>query len=183
MDILQTVLCRNGTKTARPPLCWPSTNAHGKRHMSPPAGKNVFPNSKSAAQILVCTVRWRLLPLKNPLNRRAKFPQTQNVQNETVAITPYYYDQVIWGMDLMTRCGILRTNPVHVPVMKCYFMVWTPKYSQLSTVHFDKTYANHVRKCAEFYMRNMYIPSVAMKRKDELEFGTIPDFVRDLTFK
>ena len=85
-------------------------------------------------------------------------------------ITAYYYDQVQWGMGLGLRQGLLRTGPC-CPSMKCYFVVWTPAYSQLCEVPYDQAYADHLRKLAAAFMRDRYAPCVELKLGGHLRYG------------
>ena len=90
----------------------------------------------------------------------------------TLPIPAHYYDQVQWGMGLGIQQDLLYTKSrEHGPTMKCYFVVWTPNYSQLCEVPFDKTYAEHLRQTALSYMSKYYFPAVELKLSGDLEYG------------
>ena len=117
-----------------------------------------------------------------PRPRTSNFP-TQNVSNtpptvsskrELFPIPGHYYDQVQWGMGLGVRQKLLYTkSPTYSPSMKCYFVVWTPNYSQLCEVPMDVGYAEHLRALALDFMENHYFPAVKLKLSGDLVYPQI----------
>lgn len=94
-------------------------------------------------------------------------------ERKTLPIPPYYYDQVQWGMDIMMADGFLRTNPVHCPRMRCYFVVWTPKVSQLCEVPYHQGYARWLAGKARRFMQTKYLPAVVLKQNGLLDTGDV----------
>lgn len=89
----------------------------------------------------------------------------------SLPITAYYYDQVQWGMALGQRQQLLRPRPGEA--MKCYFVVWTPKYSQFCEVPFDKGYGDYLIGLATRFMKEDYFPTLQLKLDGHLPLGAI----------
>ena len=98
-------------------------------------------------------------------------PYTGTEASLNLPITTYYYDQVQWGMDIMSKNNILRINSKHTPVMHCYFAVWTPRYTQICSVPYNPAYASWLSTKVTEFMRNEYIPAMRLKQSGELETG------------
>lgn len=121
-------------------------------------------------------------PISLPLKRKNKVDNTicpqplhrsGNAESKTwKAITPYYYDQVQWGMRVMQSCKLLRTNPVHMPRMQCYFVVWTPQFTQLTIIPYDEGYAKHMLVMVDLFYKKYYLPNLMLKLCGKLPHGT-----------
>ena len=96
---------------------------------------------------------------------------SQGEQQVTLPIPPYYYDQVQWGMDILMEDEFLRTHPVHCPTMHCYFVVWTPKFSQLCVVPRHPAYAKWLQKRARRFMEREYLRTMRQKQAGRLKRG------------
>ena len=148
-----------------------------KRHMKSPDGRafNFFDtNSVKTTETAIYGPITIPIPCKNVLtpNPLPKPLRRQSGHTGQVkAITPYYYDQVQWGMRVMSSCNILKTNPVHVPVMKCYFLVWTPQYTQLSVIPYDKNYGNYMLQMVNLFHERYYLPNLILKLARKLPYG------------
>lgn len=98
-------------------------------------------------------------------------PFSSDVERQTLPIPPYYYDQVQWGMDIMLADGFLRTHPVHCPEMRCYFVVWTPRFSQLCVVPRCAEYGAWLNKRSKHFMEKQYLPAMRLKQSGRLPHG------------
>lgn len=117
----------------------------------------------------------------NPSKRRSKKEERDLTNKLVLPITPYYYDQVQWGMGVMKRCGILHENVVYEPVLKCYFVVWTPHFTQISSIPFDSAYCEHLVRTNIMFYKDYYIPNMLLKQKNQLAFGEVNLFSRKLS--
>jgi hypothetical protein len=84
----------------------------------------------------------------------------KNPHAQLLPITAYYYDQVQWGMEVMAQCGILKTQATHSPRMFCYFVVFTPRYTQVSKIPFDEGYAKYLKTIAYQFLETKYFPAL-----------------------
>ena len=110
-----------------------------------------------------------------PLLKKHRSPAAAQASTkiQNLPITTYYYDQVQWGMHLMQRNKLLRTDPEHVPSMFCYFVVWTPQYSQVCSVPYCPIYAQGMEDLARTFMRKKFTNLVRLKQKGELRPGEV----------
>ena len=76
-------------------------------------------------------------------------------------------------MRVMQTCDILKTNPVHMPVMQCYFVVWTPRFTQLTVIPYDSGYAKHMLVMVNRFYRRYYLPNLILKLCDKLPHGQV----------
>lgn len=141
----------------------------GKPVAAPPAGADAGPRVwaiAATAKAPGSDSRWLYGPTRCP-------PAPIGPENQYHApITPYYYDQVQWGMEIMSRgADVLKTDAVHAPQLFCYFAVWTPTEAQVCIIPQNAAYAAELVRLASSFIDNLYLPALRLRVAGRLEYG------------
>lgn len=136
---------------------------------APPAGADAGPRVWAIADTAKAPgsdSRWLYGPTRCP-------PAPIGPENQYHApITPYYYDQVQWGMEIMSRgADVLKTDAVHAPQLFCYFAVWTPTEAQVCIIPQNAAYAAELVRLASSFIDNLYLPALRLRVAGRLEYG------------
>ena len=81
-------------------------------------------------------------------------------------ITPYYYDQIQWGMGIGMETGKLSLRSPS-DVMKCYFVVHTFHCTKIQEVEFDCKYYEYMKEESFEVYKKIYVPSILKKDSNE----------------
>lgn len=149
-----------------------------KRFTKKPALSDLTPDVNYSAVAVFDNKFWTLEEKKEasiygPERVPPSFPGRTKTQRHDLPIKIYYYDQVQWGMRLLLDNGILSQNETHMPTMKCYFVVWTPKYSNISSIPYCPEYSNWMLKEVDTFMAQKYLKTMRLRQSGKLKPGTV----------
>ena len=68
-----------------------------------------------------------------------------------------HYDQVQWGLHILGRTGLLKSNPSESHPIVCYFVAYTPRYTEVTVIPENKAIGNHFRQLAIDFIKKNYL--------------------------
>ena len=134
-----------------------------------------FEDGSTEVSLIEIKCPWRY----SPLNSRGRHPgphfypmKMQPDKSGPLPLPPYYWTQLIWGMNLLKHMN----HGVAIP--KCYFVVWAPTSSggkiQLTEVPNNVEYFTSTMKPALWdWWRNKFVPAMVMKQAGLLDEGEL----------
>ena len=103
-----------------------------------------------------------------PPNRHAEFgggPVPGSLPKQWYPCPPYYFTQVQYGMELFRISGM--------PLRQAYFVVWSPKNTEVTVIPRDQAYGDFLVEEAKKFWTTLYAPRYLLKEQGELEEGEI----------
>ena len=105
-----------------------------------------------------------------PLYGPTRCPLPPHESNTSHNITPYYYDQIQYGMGLLHKMGLLKPGKEG---LYTYFCCWTPSLFTYEKIPFDKAYFDWLYKEAHRFWHEEYLPLAIAKYNKELHVGEL----------
>ena len=134
-----------------------------------------FEDGTTEVSLIEIKCPWRYSPLNSRGRRPGAHFYPMKLQPDGSGphpLPPYYWTQLIWGMNLL--------NPMNggVPIPKCYFVVWAPVGKggriQLTEVPNNTDYFATTMKPALWeWWRHKFVPAMVMKQAGLLDEGEV----------
>ena len=105
---------------------------------------------------------------KKPLYGPTRCPLPPLTSKISHNITPYYYDQIQYGMGLLHKMGMLKPGKEG---LYTYFCCWTPELFTYEKIPFDREYFDWLYAEAKAFWHDQYLPLAVAKINGELREG------------
>ena len=103
-----------------------------------------------------------------PLYGPTRCPLPPMTSTTSYNITPYYYDQIQYGMGLLHKMGMLKPGKEG---LYCYFCCWTPEVFTYEKIPFDPDYFKWLYEQAKIFWHEQYLPLAIAKHNGILKQG------------